>query len=959
MAYLTRAWARRTFLVDVAGLPQIFCTSPNPTLTGLASAYMAGTGTAVPRVAKAVVQNLSDWAWEVDPAGGICAYEPLDVTLYTEGPLRRRADDPGIIFDRNGENRAAWWAKVLADIEADEATPDIVVDRAAPVGWTYPRLIHLDGETFLVSAFDGDGTEGDPYTFTTTARAVGDTRQSRHLVEDGTAPPLVTDEVVWWSGRRVRVLIAERFERGHGRWVELFHGVLDAAPQITGHKVVLRVLPLTTLLDVELGEEAESEPIRLVHGYHAFDDGYCSYVEHGQTVDYRLGVAVNEVYLAQAHIVQDGDPDFVILRWPGEVVERVNAAWAAAADTAEYLPLVASISVGADLAVTFRRRAGEDDIGGRVFFYSTEHIVQRFSVPWVSADDRGPVSEANRCLALDFARPESTDYPSRESGVLRLPLQPGPPGYARRYGVAVGEWIRGLDSNPRYWEDAAPDRVQRVQCRSVPLAWRGQSERHLLVTRHLSIPEGGSVSVRISYYSLWRDEVDEVVCRITDSEGVTLPDGAGTAWRWTIAVEDAAAVPELWDLPDMPQVTITPAILFRGRPPGRILLELVESGTGGQINGTHDVHPYGAGIPAALVDEGSFDQLQPVSNADAWTDALPAGAKLSKLANGLLQALGGILALRTSPRDGRCRLTVVPLHPPSVTSALGEVAAGDFLVAAQAEGNPDPRLVNRVKVLALTRGGVEHPAIFRDNRSINRMSGETRTMEVDLRATQPLTDENSTTEAFTRFRTTAGRIFAALSRPRELWEGTVVAGPMLFAQPAGVYLFTSPRLRSPASAEYGVVREPGRLLSAKIALMGPGAQVSAVAYGLNPQGWGPSCEVVDEDADGDNVVLTVAENAYSNPAGGDLDIDGFEVGDPVWVEPEGDDDNGLNRVILALDRATPSMTVEGPSGLSSPHWGGIVPREYDAAAEHHQPYAHLADADGVVGGDDAPGTTLV
>lgn len=960
MAYLTRRHARRTFLLEVAGLDTRFSTSANPAADSIAPAYMDGTGTDVPMTARACINSLSDWAWEVDPAGGICAYEPINVTLYTEGPLRRKANDPGHIFDRDGEQHAGWWATLITTIEAGTATPDIEVDTVAPGGWSYPRLIHIDGEAFVASAFGGTGTDVDPYTFTTTARAVGGTRQSAHTVGTTSANPTVTDEVVWWDGRPVRLMVAERYEIGHGPWIELFHGVLGSKPEIRGHKVALNLQPITTLLDVELGEPEENTPITLVHGWHQFRSPECCVVEHGQLVDIRAGLPVDEAYLVRAVLAEPGD-GFVTYRWPGEVVEEVNAQWAADEDPP---PLLGRLSVGgSELAVTFSR-VDADEIGARVFFWSAKEILPGFTRPFETVSEVGAADTAWKLLALDLHRPESRDYPSREDGLLHVNRQRAPAN--RRGRVAEGEWIRGVDANTRLWTDGAPNQTHRIPCREIPLGFKGFGEQHMLVTRHLEVPDDGYVSVRINYYSLWRGEEAEAVIRIVDSEAVVLPEDAGTVYRWTIHGEDFTSIGDLWDLPGLPQVTITPAVVFRDRPPGRILLELVESGTGGGINGDHDVHGFGAGIRSGLVDERSFDQLQPEAGSEEWTEDVPSGSKLSKLATGLLQALGGVLALRTSPTDRRCRLTLIPLHAPSPTDALGSVANRDFLAKAPPEGHPDQRTVNRVKIEVTTTSGAVQPVVFRDNRSINRMSGETRTMEIDLRATRPISDEDAATEAYTRLRPVAGRVFLNMARPRTLWEGEVVSGPLLFAQPGGVYLFTSPRLRTPGTTAYGVTSEPARLLAARVGLMSAGAEISAVAHGIKVRGWGPSCEVTAEEDELDeddlptgNVILTVEDNLYSNMVGGLLDMDGFEVGDVIRLEPDGADDDAVQRTILAMDRTLRTFTVTGPSGMTTPHWGGIIPDAYDDAPAHHQGYAYLADADGLVGTGDVAGTTQV
>lgn len=954
MAYLTRAWARRSLLVEIAGLEERYISAGTVGSLGQVSDYLAGTAD-IPFTTKAVITSKGSYTWAMDPAGGVVAYEPMVVTLATDGPIRRRAADPAHALGRKSELAASWFGKLITNISADAATPDIEVDRAAPGSWSYPRIIHVDGEAFRVTAFGGSGTAMDPYVFTVSHRAVGLTRQTAHLV-DTTAPiPLVTAEIIAWKGRPVRLLVAERFKTGgHGPWRELMHGVLADEPETRGTRIKLQVAPLTTLVDVELGKTATDNSVfGLVDGAHLFQPPIGCAVEAGILVSMRNNSPVEpvqEVRLVQAFIRTEDDGEGVVA-WPSEAKATVNPAWAQTdPGDADDPPLILKISGEADAAIISVKQNDAVAFRTSVFLWSDPAAIPDFGDFLETFDDSERSGVDELCIGFDFADPNSDSYPNR----ALTPILANVRDRFGRRAVPGGEWIRGLDGPGVTWTTAAE---RTIRLRDIPSAFYQRFEPKMLVTADPAIPTGGYASLAITFFDRALSDVETVVVRVTDSEAVDLPSGA-TGYAVTIHEDDRALLPDIANWTGYQPVSIEQTLVFRDVAPGRIVLELLESGTGEGVNGDYDVHPFGAGIPAAYIDEDSFLSFVPPPGFEGWSPVLPRGEKLRKLVDSILQTLGAAISLVTSD-DGVCRLTLVRIGPASADHARGTITASHFTANDPGETNRDTRVINRVEIRVPLVGGGEETLEFRNNAAIDRLALETHTLKLDLRATTPV-DAVSVGDLYSDLRPVAARIFFELSRSRAIWEGTVNAGALLFAQPAAVYLFTSPRLEH-IDGTVGVVDAAARIISASLDLDAGTATFEASHHGARIAGWNASLRATGEV---DGTTLEVETNYYSSPIAPDgsaqVDLSGFAVGDVVRVGPLGDDDAAVQRTVVSIDIVSNPHQIEldGAHGLSAPHWGDIWPDAYDDASARHKQLAYLADSDGVLGTDNDPGVVI-
>ena len=94
-------------------------------------------------------------------------------------------------------------------------------------------------------------------------------------------------------------------------WREVMVGVIDAPPRHDGKRITFRVQPLTTLLDIELGEGESAEPFGLVPHIHRFEPGIACTIEAVVEVLFRAGPGpVDELFLYQHVLAPEGGGPF-------------------------------------------------------------------------------------------------------------------------------------------------------------------------------------------------------------------------------------------------------------------------------------------------------------------------------------------------------------------------------------------------------------------------------------------------------------------------------------------------------------------------------------------------------------------------------------------------------------------------------------------------------------------------
>ena len=274
---LTDQNQRRRFALVLAGLPEVYYSGSS---TGLTTVAAIGSDLAgVSRTFLNSIISVSDYGAQLEPVGGVADYQPITVSLAVD--RRGGASEPGTVFSRLGPRATSVsHAFLLEPISHTDSTPITVdTDRDLTAVYSAGDLCHIDAETFRVSATTGGGTP----SITLDQRGIGETPvQDHQLGLAGANKPELTDQVVYWRGRRASIWVSSgRSDGSWGDWVELMRGFLDSTPAVEdGVAVTLEVVPLTAMVDEGL-TGGVSRQTTLLQGYHDFEQGIGDTFEFG------------------------------------------------------------------------------------------------------------------------------------------------------------------------------------------------------------------------------------------------------------------------------------------------------------------------------------------------------------------------------------------------------------------------------------------------------------------------------------------------------------------------------------------------------------------------------------------------------------------------------------------------------------------------------------------------------
>ena len=260
---------RRVFALEVGGL--LYRYHSGGGVTGLSSTIATDISY---QDIEAIVE-VSSVSSSLDIAGGVGQYSATTITLAVD---RRRGGegDPGIIFGRCGQRSATTRARIKSSVARDGRYIPIDTDLSA---LTYPRLLHIGAETVRANAFV-TGLKVDALN----GRAVGNTpRQTHSVLLEGSTVPEVTTEITTFRGRRAKLYAAHQYpDGGLSSWLEVVNGFIESSPIIEEQdKVSLSIVPLTALIDTQLGDKGIGQ-CSLLDGFHYYGvDG--NNLEYGLT----------------------------------------------------------------------------------------------------------------------------------------------------------------------------------------------------------------------------------------------------------------------------------------------------------------------------------------------------------------------------------------------------------------------------------------------------------------------------------------------------------------------------------------------------------------------------------------------------------------------------------------------------------------------------------------------------
>ena len=438
---------------------------------------------------------------------------------------------------------------------------------------------------------------------------------------------------------------------------------------------------------------------------------------------------------------------------------------------------------------------------------------------------------------------------------------------------------------------------------------------------------------------------------ITASAAQTDGGGNTIGYKWTVSDYSARRLPPFGDFPGQPRVKMTPAIRWENTTPSSILLQLLLSGAGESINhGTWDTLPHGLNLDARYVDIGSFEAMQVPEWR--WTQSVRVGEETSSLVDPILRLLGYSLMMRLNEDDGRLRLALASVGPPTPDESRRTFTAGQMVGGITPVR--DDTIVNHWRAMLnyddvsgeprLTLNYIDVPS--------QHAYGRSDVEEMDLPGINIPGDDIGGAQA--TLRRWFGWMRAAFAEKRRAYTfklplkecRTLHAGDVITVTHPKAILYDGTR---------GLSGELVRIMSMEFDERSNEVALVVNWRNVNGAGWAPAMKVASV-TDADTVV--VEANAFSNtthPLTGAAQTDAgfFDEGDAVQCIPRGDWANRVQTTIT--DITGNSVTFAASHGLSV--GDTIRPGRYDDVSSTLKGYAYLADSSGKLGTGNADGKT--
>ena len=995
-------------VVTVAGLTDRYYSGPAP-----GSQDIPGTSSALTYRDLDAVLAIGPESASVDEVDATVEQSPVTVRLLARGaalsPLHAttttRTADPVATLRRIGprgtsESRRSTLAATLSS----EAGPSVMTCTTDISAWT--GLVHCGLEALhITGAATGSVNDLD------VARGVAYSRIARHIWQPSRGyQPLVTRDVVSWRGR-VAIIQAAPVVGGvlAGAYAEIWRGVLDREPSLSsdGMTVELRIAPMTALLRQRLSAGATSTT--LVRGWHHFVPGQGSRVAVDQIFEdneawwsqytVRAGAAVVDVAAYRAHIgLSDITLDADHPRG-GQVILRTGAAATVHAVTARAIfggngelttDAAPPAPVGTTQGIMTSPRVEEpcvldlvDPTGTGELVRWPERAIQVIAgtyapaVTWNDAEhncDMWRVSSTQGRLGR-WARVELAEDGAGwlfragliVGGVAQAPLslrwEPGEQ-------VCVGVDFRAPDDDrkivnieaqstatrrERISSDADLRAMARIRCRGPANAWFQGSEGHILVVDDIYSGAGQPQTMRLAGGDENNGLSGYVDVRVTASTAVNDPDtGDPVGYRLTVSWVDNRA---RYIIDRGTPVTVTPQARSQGVDPGILLLRLLQSGGGGQVHGSHDVLPYGAGLDSADMTEDSFSALPMPEPLRGVSADVSSSSTLAEVMGGMLTLIGAAVVQRWS--DGRQRLVCTPIGPGPTADAVMTITDADILADGQCASTVDGRVVRSYRIESDHDGAGEPQRVttYVDSDAVDATGGDAgEQLTLDLRN---LRLEGGGADAAVTLLPVLQHLRRRAGVPRARYELAVSvdqAGAMEVSIGDTVTLTCAYAVA--VDGTIGLTAEPCRVLGLERDWLGGRLRLTLGASGLRPSGWAPSLRVLTIVS---AVAVTVDTDAYTgavDPRTGEAQTDlgrtslsYFAVGDRVRCIPAGAWASGVELTISTIVGVT--VTLSGAHGLSV--GDDIDHADYDDASTAARAYVYLSDAAGTLGTSSARG----
>ena len=824
------------------------------------------------------IESISDYVADLEPSGGIATYSSMSVSLVMDR-MRGTNQDSHRIFGRVMRSSSVWSGQLVQAIARDDDQPTIIVDSDPSL--TYPHLVHIGAESFLIS---GQSQVGDVYHLTCELR-IG-FRQMHDIRLDGTDTPMVTSEIVSWRGRQASIYCASMDDNGIITDNQvIFHGMIERSPDISDLTAIsISIVPISTIVDNKVAGPKHST--QLVHGHHYFD----------QSARYRIN-----------NIQKLGDNRAFI--GGGYFIEFSNGL----ASTDEIMDKINSVSRGSEPGTWFIKRQA----GGYYLVLnphsnaSTVHQVFTDDISLVKLDQ---LSRSGN--ALDF-RYISDDPVCLNFGVSfsssEAPIRTAKD--AKRYQFDIDR-----DLNLYYYLYQT-ETYAEYQIRGVALGWYEYGEKYLLVRDSLGLPasyDGTLYAIEIKAYGKSFKAMAKSETAV--SVGYIIELDQDNVYN--------RGLPSFGDFLDSTEkIEISRGLLIENKPAGQVMLELLESGGGGGINGDYDLHLVGCNISQAFIDEDSFLSNQSASNIRDWQFNLSIDDITARdILEPMLRVMGCAIVMDRSTFYPRLKLISVG-HEADENQPL--ITDDTMLIDSPIYWSVYEDIITQFKFIYDLQNDQPTERVINNYSAINQLAGETRSEEYKLYGlTSEIVGGARAGDFLQYFRATYARLFRLYGQAIRQWTFSVTSGAS-FNLDIGSSLRVSSDFLKGYSDDYGITDQVGLIVSMRLSLFGEGCELKLNHYGLSSPTWNASARV---DQVINSTTVSIVADQFSAS-----DISFFKAGDAVVRYTWGANDTKTSLTISQINGA--QIVFSGSHGATA---GDIIqPASYTLASTAHKKRAYI------------------
>ena len=821
------------------------------------------------------IQSITPYQAEIEPSGGVATYQPISISIAMDR-MRGSSTDPHVIFSRLSRSSSIWNGQLVANVLRSDDTPDLIVDSNPSV--SYPHLLHIGSESFYCTS---QSESGGIYTITATHRL--GFRQQHQIYLGGTDTPIVSSELVSWRGRQAKIYACSVDQNGN-TWDNqiIFQGIIESSPTIEGlNSVTISILPMTAMLDNKVS--SGTQKTRLAQGVHYYGDirnqlsplvfrvpNFSAYGYYPLTLGTGLKTHDEIIKTINDYGALFPSGPFAILKRSGRYVLRVSQ------------------TLGFDDALVF------SDNSDLLIQASNETFAFDVPLPYIAFDPQAHSFGISFLGSLAPVREKTDDRTYQADLGLKFTVTEFPFGGA----------------DPALYD-----------IRGFALGWRDRDEPYILVQDSLGLPTEADGNLYAIQIKIGEDVVNALATHEEDLGGAYL-------LHLDMTISENRRLPPFGDwLGEGSPIEISKGMIITRRPAGEVILQLLESGGGGEINGAYDLQLTGCNLHSSIIDEQSFLSLNSASGITDWMFSLPADElTLREILDPMLKTMGACIVMNRDSFNPRISLVLLGHEADEDQTALSD---SDFLASKPPYWSNFEDIVTQFKFRYDMHQEEPTTRIVNNYDAINRLAGETKSMDLDLYGiTSDILGGTNASDFLENFLPTYARLFRLYGQAVRMWHLSIGTGKGL-ALDVGSYLkITSAFLKGYTDA-YGVSNKIAMVQSISIDLMGEGTELKLIHLGDSSPSWNASAKIATII---NTTTIEIEADFYS-----DADINYFKVGDIVDYVLQGSEATVLTKTIASISGN--QITFTATHGMSS---GGIIqPTTYLNAQSHHTKRAYI------------------